>query len=122
MEDLESSIGPLVNGLNGDILHLHLKYEHFDDIASGKKPKEYRDADKWKKRLDSKNYVAIRLYRGFQKVAANTVIDVPYLGYELETITHPHFGNVPKLVCAINITLKRKTPPDLPIAYSIWSG
>jgi hypothetical protein len=89
--------------LDGEILHLHLKYEYFDDIASGKKPKEYRDAAKWQKRLDAKKYRGIRLYRGFQKISPLTIIDLPYSGYELETITHPHFGNEAKLVCAINV-------------------
>lgn len=87
----------------GEILHLHLKYEYFDDIAQGRKPKEYRDAEKWKKKLDTKNYVGIRLYRGFQKVTPDTIMDRPYRGYELETIVHPHFGNVAKLVCAIDV-------------------
>lgn len=99
---------PLVVGLErrvrGETLHLHLRFEYFDAVAAGRKPKEYRDAAKWKKRLDGKNYKWIRLYRGFEKVADDTVLDIPYRGYELETIVHPHFGNVKKLVCAIHVT------------------
>lgn len=86
-------------------LHLHLKFEYFDEIAKGNKPKEYRDAAKWQKKLDEKKYEWIRLYRGFEKVADDTIINIPYRGYELETIVHPHFGNVPKLVCAINVKI-----------------
>ena len=91
-----------------ETLHLHLRFEYFDAVAQGCKPKEYRDAEKWQKRLDAKKYAWIRLYRGFQKVANETIIDLPYRGYELETIIHPHFGNVAKLVCAIHVTLNAK--------------
>ena len=98
----------LVVGLDrrvrGETLHLHLRFEYFDDVAAGRKPQEYRDAAKWKKKLDSKKYEWIRLYRGFEKVANDTILDIPYRGYELETIVHPHFGNIPKLVCAIHVT------------------
>lgn len=90
--------------LVGDILHLHLKFEYFDDIASGKKKKEYRDAEKWLHRLLYRDYDGIRLYRGYQKVTDDTVIDLPYKGYELEIVTHPHFGNAPTLVCAIDVS------------------
>lgn len=99
---------PLVVGLErrvgGETLHLHLRFEYFDDIAQGRKYKEYRDSAKWKKKLDSGKYKWIRLYRGFEKVAPDTILDMPYRGYELETIVHPHFGNVATLVCSIHIT------------------
>lgn len=90
--------------LTGDILHLHLKFEYFDAIADGIKTKEYRNAEKWKHKLDAKNYTGIRLYRGFQKASKDTVINLPYKGYELKTITHPHFDNVPTVVCAIDVS------------------
>ena len=89
--------------LVGDILHLHLKFEYFDAIASGKKKEEYRDAEKWLEKLLYREYDGIRLYRGYEKVSESTVIDLPYKGYELKTITHPHFGNVPTVVCAIDV-------------------
>ena len=88
----------------GATLHLHLRFEYFDAVAQGRKPKEYRDAAKWQKRLDAKKYAWIRLYRGFEKVGSDTVLDMPYRGYELETVVHPHFGSMAKLVCAIHVT------------------
>lgn len=84
-------------------LHLHLKYKYFDEIASGNKPEEFRDAKKWQHKLDTGNYTDIRLYRAYQKVSSETVIDLPYKGYKLKTIKHPHFGNVPTMVCAIDV-------------------
>lgn len=85
-------------------LHLHLRFQYFDAIVRGEKVFEYRDAAKWQNKLDSKNYERIRLYRGFEKVSDDTIIDIPYRGYKIETIVHPHFGNVPKLVCSIHVT------------------
>ena len=86
-----------------DILHLHLKYEYFDAIANGEKTEEYRDAEKWLKRLLGRHYDSIRLYRAYQKVSDDTVIDLPYKGFKLKTIIHPHFNNIPTRVCAINV-------------------
>lgn len=84
-------------------LHLHLKFKYFDAIASGEKVLEYRDAEKWKHKLDRNAYTDIRLYRGYEKVSDSTVIDMPYKGYILVTIEHEHFDNEKKLVCAINV-------------------
>jgi len=84
-------------------LHLHLKYEYFDEIKAGTKTKEYRLADKWKKKLD-KRITHLRLYRGYQAASQSTIIDLKFKGYELETITHPHFGSDPVLVCSIDVS------------------
>jgi hypothetical protein len=84
-------------------LHLHLKYEYFDAIKSGEKAEEFRDINLWKKRLDKHEYKFIRLYRGYQKVSPETVIDLPYKGYKHKTITHPHFQNRQTVVCAIDV-------------------
>ena len=75
----------------------------FDEIKAGTKPEEFRDPEIWQHKLDTKNYTDIRLYRGFEKVGPGTIIDLPYKGYKLKTITHPHFDNVPTLVCAIDV-------------------
>ena len=86
------------------ILHLHLKFEYFDDIAAGNKPEEFRLAKTWKHKLDNNQYTHIRLYRGYEKASPSTVITKPYKGYKLKTIVHPHFGNEPTEVCAIDVT------------------
>lgn len=100
---------PCVQCNEKEILHLHLKFKYFDEIAAGEKPEEYRDALKWQVRLDNNWYSHIRLYRGFEKVGEETVIDRLYNGYELKVITHPHFDNTPTKVCAIDVTRKLPT-------------
>ena len=85
------------------ILHLHLTFQYFDEIKAGKKSEEFRNAEYWRPRLDAGNYTHIRLWRAYQKKSPETVIDLPYKGYELKTITHPHFDNVQTLVCAIDV-------------------
>jgi hypothetical protein len=35
-------------------------------------------------------------------------MDLPYKGYKLKTIKHPHFDNVPTLVCAVDVSGHRK--------------
>jgi hypothetical protein len=83
-------------------LHLHLKWQYFDAIQRGEKKQELRLASKWKKKLDETPYTKIKLYRGFQKaIDGKTVFSCPYVGYELQTITHHHFGTQPVEVCAI---------------------
>jgi hypothetical protein len=89
-------------------LHLHLNFEYFDAINRGEKRLEFRLAEKWKIKLDKGQYVYIRLCRGYQKTSANTVIELPYLGYELQEITHKHFGPNPVEVCAILVDVKEK--------------
>ena len=85
-------------------LHLHLKYEYFDAIKSRVKKEEYRDAEIWEEKLCSNNYTKIRLYRGYQKVGPDTVLDLPYKGFIFKSITHPRFGDKPIAVCAIDVT------------------
>ena len=89
-------------------LHLHLNFEYFDAINLGEKTLEFRLAEKWKIKLDTGQYSYIRLCRGYQKTSANTVIELPYLGYELQTITHKHFGPDPVEACAILVDIKEK--------------
>ncbi|MBT4329519.1 MAG: ASCH domain-containing protein [Gammaproteobacteria bacterium] len=86
------------------ILHLHLTFRYFDEIRAGTKREEFRLAEKWQESLDKNSYTGIRLYRAFQKVSPSTVIDLPYRGYTLREIVHPHFNNQPALVCAIDVS------------------
>ena len=90
------------------ILHLHLKYEYFDAIKRGEKIMEFRLSCLWERRLELGEYTHMRLYRGYQKVSENTVIDLPYLGFETQVITHEHFGENPARVCAIPVCVSNK--------------
>lgn len=89
---------------HGKTLHLHLNYAYFDAIKAGVKKEEYRDAKIWEEKLCNNNYTKIRLYRGYQKVGPDTVLDLPYHGFIFKTIKHPHFGDRHTAVCAIDVT------------------
>lgn len=85
-------------------LHLNLKGEYFDQIKAGTKPWEYRLASKWLKRLAGKSFDRIFVKRGYPKTCdMDRIVERPWRGFELHTITHPHFGNEPVLVCAIRV-------------------
>jgi len=79
-------------------LTLHLKAVYFDQIKNGTKPFEYRlITPYWKKRLIGRHYNNVVFCRGYPKRG-----DVePYRGYDVQTLTHPHFGNKPVTVFAI---------------------
>ena len=83
-------------------LHLNLKGEYFDQIKAGTKAKEYRLAAKWLPRLEGKTFEGIVLKRGYPKRGdVDRVVVRQWRGFQVETITHPHFGAEPVEVCAI---------------------
>lgn len=86
-------------------LHLPIKGEYFDQIKAGTKPEEFRLAnDYWRKRLVGRTYDRIELTRGYPKRGdTERRLVLPYRGYRLTTITHPHFGDEPVEVFAINV-------------------
>ncbi|TRO18454.1 ASCH domain-containing protein [Ectopseudomonas mendocina] len=86
-------------------LHLPMKGEYFDQIKAGTKPEEFRLAnDYWRKRLVGRTYDRIELTRGYPKRDdADRRLVLPYRGYRLTTITHPHFGDQAVEVFAINV-------------------
>jgi hypothetical protein len=85
-------------------LHLPLKAEYFDQIKAGIKPFEWRDiTDYWTKRLVGRVYENVIFKRGYpNKDDASRQVKMPYRGYEIQTITHPHFGPEPVTVYAIH--------------------
>lgn len=86
-------------------LHLNLKAEYFDDIESENKDEEYRlYTPYWTKRLVGREYDAIVLKRGYpRKDDRASHLIKPYKGYTVKTITHPHFGDKPVEVFAIDV-------------------
>ncbi len=85
-------------------LHLNLKGEYFDQIKAGTKQYEYRLSSKWLKRLSGKTFERIFVKRGYPKSGdMERIIERPWRGFVLQTITHPHFGNEPVQVCAIRV-------------------
>lgn len=78
-------------------LHLNLKGEYFDAIKAGVKQYEYRLAETWLKRIEGKHFDRILIKRGYpRRDDKEKIIERPWRGYELQQITHPHFG--PKAV------------------------
>lgn len=88
------------------ILHLALKGEYFDQIAVGTKSHEYRlHTPYWAKRLIGREYDEIHITRGYP--AANDEsrrLRRKWAGYQVQMLTHPHFGPEPVRVYAIDVT------------------
>ncbi|WP_241032660.1 ASCH domain-containing protein [Pseudomonas viridiflava] len=89
-------------------LILPLKAEYFDAIRAGTKPEEYRLVnDYWRKRLEGREYDLIELTKGYPKRGdTERRLVLPWRGYKIVTITHPHFDNVPVQVFAIDVSEK----------------
>lgn len=87
-------------------LHLNLRGEYFDQIKEGTKIFEYRlDREYWRKRIVGKQYENLVLLRGYPRRGdLERTIKLPYRGYEMQKITHSHFGKDPVQVFAIILT------------------
>ncbi len=85
------------------ILHINLKAKYFNEIKQGLKTFEYRLKNGyWSKRLENIEYDEIYFKLGYPKSNEDDkIIKVPYLGYEIKTITHSEFGSFPVDVFAI---------------------
>ena len=92
-------------------LRLNLKGCYFDAIKSGIKTHEYRLAEKWEKRLAVKTYDEIHLLRGYPKRGDEIrILRRAWNGYTVEMIQHPHFGDKPVRVVAIDVTKRPNGP------------
>ncbi len=95
-------------------LHLPLKAEYFDAIRDGTKTEEYRLANAyWMKRLIvcgargvlHRSFDGIVLTKGYPKRDDKSRrMELPWRGFALKTITHPHFGPDPVNVFAITVS------------------
>jgi hypothetical protein len=94
-------------------LQLALKAEYFDAIRDGTKLEEYRLAnDYWRKRLIiggnkgvlARTFESIVLTKGYPRADDVTRrLELPWRGWTLKMITHPHFGLDPVKVFAIAV-------------------
>lgn len=84
-------------------LHLNLKKEYFDAIKSGEKLFEYRlNTKRWRHMIEDRKYDCVLFKCGYPKRDDESrIIARTWEGFELQTITHPHFGAEPVLVFAI---------------------
>lgn len=87
------------------VLHLHLKAQYFDEIASGVKTEEFRSfTPYWRKRLTGSQFSSIIIYRGFPKKNDwSKILLRPFRGFRLGMIQHPQFGDEPVFVFAIRV-------------------
>jgi len=86
-------------------LVLHVKRCYFEDMKAGRKVWEYRlTTPYWRKRLEGRYYSCILICDGYPKhIETERRLIAPWLGYEVQTITHPHFGADPVEVFAIRV-------------------
>lgn len=87
-------------------LHLALKGEYFDAIKAGTKTEEYRLVTPyWRKRLVGRSYDRIVLTRGYpNRDDCTRRLAIPWRGFDIKTIRHPHFGPDRVHVFAIRLT------------------
>ena len=89
-------------------LYLALNYEYFDQILAGMKTEEYRLVETWRRRLEGREgYDQIILTKGYPKnggIEGKTRLTLKWRGFTIKTITHKHFGDVPREVYAIDVT------------------
>lgn len=92
-------------------LTLPLNGIYFDQIRAGTKREEYRLVTPyWRRRLVGRTYHRIELTLGYPRrddTARRLVL--PWRGYSIKTITHPHFGTAPVLVFAIRVAATSET-------------
>ncbi len=86
-------------------LTLPLKSEYFDAIVSGDKVEEYRLVTPyWTKRLVNREYDQITLTKGYPKRDdMSRRHTVPWRGFRVKRINHPHFGSDDVEVFCINV-------------------
>ncbi|MEQ0259423.1 ASCH domain-containing protein [Klebsiella sp. CN_Kp075] len=98
-------------------LQLAVKGEYFDAMKCGEKTEEYRLYNEyWRSRLICgawadfpRKYDRLIITKGYpRKDDTSRRIDVKYNGFEIKTITHPHFGDKPVKVFAIKVILNNK--------------
>ncbi|QZA70935.1 RNA binding protein [Erwinia phage AH06] len=90
-------------------LQLAVNGEYFDAMKDGSKVEEFRlTTPYWEKRLLNRDYDRLIITRGYpSRDDQSRRIDIPYNGYEVKTITHPHFGDQPVNVFAIKVNLEK---------------
>jgi len=86
-------------------MNLALKAAYFDEVKDGTKIEEYRLVNAyWKNRFERFSYDKIVLTKGYPaKDDKERRIELPWRGFEIKIITHPHFGPDPVQVYALRL-------------------
>lgn len=79
---------------------------YFDQIKSGEKVEEYRLANAyWARRLEGRSYDEVELTRGYPaRDDGERRLVRRWKGFVRKTIAHPHFGDAPVEVYAIDVS------------------
>ena len=87
------------------VLHLPVKGQYFNEIKAETKPFEFRlITAHWRKRIEGREFDEVHITLGYPKAGDSSRLLIrPWRGYELQTITHPHFGDDPVEVFAIRV-------------------
>ena len=93
-------------------LRLAVKREYFEAIERGEKLEEYREAKYfWKNRLLHlpsilpKKFDTVTITLGYPKACdTDKILKFKYKGFKIKEITHKHFGKMPILVFAIDLS------------------
>lgn len=96
-------------------LQLAVNGEYFDQMKRGEKVEEYRLVNPyWIQRLVNlkesgqigRKFDRLIITKGYpKKDDLSRRIDIPYNGFSIKTITHPHFGSEPVKVFAIKVNI-----------------
>lgn len=84
-------------------LDLHVTFFYFDQIEAGTKTEEFRDFERWRKKIEGKTFDTVTIWRAYMSRKDKAPIVFPWTGYEVRNITHPHFKNIPTKVFAIKL-------------------
>ena len=86
-------------------LILPLKAVYFHQIKEGTKPEEFRLCTPyWRKRLEGRSYDRIVLTLGYPSASdMERRLVRPWRGFRETTLQHPHFGDNPVQVFAIDV-------------------
>jgi hypothetical protein len=86
-------------------LVLHVKRIYFEQIRDGSKPEEFRLCSLyWKKRLEGRSYDRVIVALGYPQMDdSERILTRPWKGFMQRRITHPHFGDMPVDVFAIDV-------------------
>ena len=94
-------------GENMKILHLTLKKQWFDMIASGEKKEEYREIKPyWNKRLLNKSYDAIQFRNGYSKDAPKMLVELNGIMSSLGLVQWGAPEGVPVYILSLGKILK----------------
>ena len=97
-------------------LVIPLKAEYFNAIRDGQKVEEFRERTPyWRRRLEGRTFDRVVLTLGYPPAGDTSRRLVrEWRGYRETTITHPHFGDKPVDVFAIDVATVKTAPAIAP--------